>query len=81
MNWIKDRLVDDWRSAWKWVSVQLAVVGSLLIGWFLAYPETILSTLNMLPAELRPWCPPAVSFGLFVLVLAARLWKQGHPKK
>lgn len=81
MNWLKERLVDDWRSSWKWLSVQLAAVATFLIGWLLTYPEIILQTLNMLPSELRPWCPPLVSFGLFAVVLAARLWKQGKAKR
>ena len=80
-EWLKGKLVADWRSSWKWLSVQFAALASLVIGWLLAYPETILQTLNMLPSELRPWCPPALSFGLFAVVVLARLWKQGHPKK
>lgn len=79
-TWLKGRLVSDWRSAWKWLSVQLALVASLAVGWLFAYPEIILSTINMLPVEARAMVSPVVSFVLFALVLAARLWKQRKPK-
>jgi hypothetical protein len=81
LNPLDHKLVWNWRSSWRWFSMQLALVGSLALGALFAWPEILLSTLNMLPAELRPWCPPLVSFVLFAVVALVRLWKQSHPGK
>lgn len=33
------RLVPNWRSCWKWLSIQLVLVGGALQGAILAWPE------------------------------------------
>lgn len=74
---MKIKLIEEWRSAWRWWSMRLAAVGSIAVAYVLAYPDILLSTLNALPPEMRAVFPPAIGFVLFALVSIARLVKQG----
>lgn len=73
---MKHKLVEDWRSCWRWWSMRLNALAAVLIGYFLASPEVLLVTLNQLPPELRAYVPPAAGLVIFVLVALVRLWKQ-----
>lgn len=75
------KLVPDWRSCWKWLSVQLAAVFALLVGWIFASPLELLQILYMIPAEVRQLLSPFVTVAVVLVVVGARLWKQGHPGK
>lgn len=70
------RLVDDWRSSWRWWSMRLNALASLMIAYVLASPEVLLTTLNQLPPEIRAYVPPFAGIALFLFVAAVRLWKQ-----
>ena len=80
-EWLKGKLVADWRSSWKWLSVQLAALAGLVIGWIFASPLELLQILYMIPAEVRVNLSPFVTVAVVAVVVGARLWKQGHPKK
>lgn len=75
------KLVPNWRSAWKWASVQLAAIASLAIGWIVANPFDLLTLLNGIPYELRVKLSPFVSVAVFVVVVGLRLLKQGRAAK
>jgi hypothetical protein len=77
---MKPKLDPNWKSSWRWLSMQLNVLASLLVAYVLASPEVLLTTLNQLPPEIRAYFPPMAGFVLFALVALARLWKQNHPK-
>ena len=79
-NWLKGRLVPDWRSAWRWVSVQLSVVAGLAVGWIFASPLELLQILSMIPPEVRRGLSPLVTAVVVAIVVGARLWKQRKPK-
>lgn len=74
---MKIKLIEEWRSSWRWWSMRLAAIASLAVGYVLAYPDILLSTLNALPPEMRQAFPPFVGFALFAIVSLARLVKQG----
>jgi hypothetical protein len=65
------KLVPDWRKAWKWFSVQLALVGAALQAAILAFPS------------IKEWLGDAVSHCVGLLILAGivmgRLVDQGRP--
>jgi len=74
---MKFKLIEEWRSAWRWWSMRLAVIGSAAVAYVLAYPDILLSTLNALPPEMRAVFPPFMGFALLAVVSIARLVKQG----
>lgn len=71
------KLIDDARLWWKMWSVRLAALGSIAVGYVLASPDVLLSTLNAMPAEVRQLFPPFAGLALFALVTLVRLIKQG----
>jgi hypothetical protein len=77
LNPLDHKLVDGWRSSWRWTSVQLAAAGALVLGAVLANPLTLLQAIGSLPLPVRL----VLAFAWFVLWLASRLWKQSHPGK
>lgn len=53
-------LVPDWRSAWRWFSVQaLAILAALPLVW-MALPS---DAKNFLPDNLEPWVLCALALG------------------
>jgi hypothetical protein len=51
---MKLTLVSDARSAWKWASVQLAIVAGAAAGWAAADPTGFATVVNFLPGWVRP---------------------------
>ena len=72
----KGKLVDDWRSSWKWASMQFNALAAVLVGLALNNLDVIASVLAMAPPELRAFIPIPVAAGVFVTVAGLRLWKQ-----
>lgn len=68
---MKLKLVEDWRQAWKWLSVQLSA-GIVL--WLSLPPDTQASIVGGL------FPPERVPLVLAVLVVVGRLIQQGAPK-
>lgn len=64
------------RKSFKLWSVRLNIVASLIVTYAMASPETILTVIGQLPAEIR--VPVAIITGIvmFVLVLITRITKQ-----
>lgn len=65
---LRARLIEDWRKAWRYWSVQVSLFGAALsAAW------------TQLPADTRASIPGAqwIGFALFMLVLASRLIQQG----
>ncbi len=65
------KLVENWKSAWKWFSIQIAVVGAAVQGAVLAFPN------------LKDWLGDGVTHlvGLAILVglVGGRLVDQTKP--
>lgn len=78
LYWLEGKLVDGWKSAWKWVSVQFMALALLLesyaelvkIGWA-SYPDT-------LKGDLPHWISPLVAL-LILAGLIGRLFRQKSP--
>ena len=70
------KLVEGWRSSWRWTSVQLAAIGAIVLGGILANPIALLQAISGLPILVRL----ALALAWFVLWLGSRLWKQTHPR-
>lgn len=54
------KLVDDWKNAWKWVSVHAFLVLAALPLVWLQLPQDVK---NMLPEAWRPWVLTAIAIG------------------
>lgn len=68
----KSRLVDDWRSAWKWASMWLHVIGTTVLGLFVLIPAMPKELQALIPAQ---WQAAVVAVW-FIAGIAARLVKQ-----
>jgi len=69
---LESRLVDDWRSAHKWLSTQLcalAMSASLAYEYLPAFREFV-----------APYVSPTVMAILSGLIIMARIWRQSKPK-
>jgi len=81
----KLELVEDWRKYWRFWSVQLAAVGTVITGIFVAFPDAALSAWAILPHELKSSIPPQymplIGVVVFALSIVARLVKQKNLHK
>lgn len=77
---VRDRLVDDWRTAFRWWSVRIAIAFGFVATYLLAAPETLVQVIHSLPPELRGWVPPALGPIITALIVGIRLYKQGDKK-
>lgn len=75
---MKIHLVNDWRRAWRWASVRLAAVASIVLAYLWAAPDQALLVLNAMPAETRAYLSPVVGIIIFIGVTATRVI---HKKK
>ena len=73
-------IVSNWRQVLRHWSLWLGSVGTALVGWFMAAPESAIAAWAMLPADLKAHLPPQLvgMFGrsLFVLSLTAKFINQ-----
>lgn len=78
------KLVDEWRNAWRWWSVQLNVLGSALLSALLAFPDIAQQIWLGLPDEMKALLPHNVAFYVPLLLLfggnLARIFKQGEKR-
>jgi hypothetical protein len=65
----RQRLVDDWRECWRWISMQAMAIALALQGAWMAVPED-------LRANLPSWLITAVTIVLLVLGMIGRLLTQ-----
>ena len=71
---VTNSFVEDWKSAWKWLSIQFAVLVGGLLAYASANPEQILKIVDMLPDGWRPVITFIVVTGIPIYL---RLKKQG----
>lgn len=67
------RLVDDWKQAYKWFSVQAPAVGIALVTTWASIPDD-------LKMHVPGWLTKAVLYGVFGFGLIGRLVNQGGAK-
>ncbi len=63
------KLVDDWKQAWKWISMNCMVVATAVQGAWVYIPEDLRSNVH-------PTIVHVLTIGLLVLGIAGRLIKQ-----
>ncbi len=64
------KLVNDWKSAWKWYSVNSNILAGALVGAWLALPDKMQDSFE-------PWELKAAALTLIVLSIGGRLIDQG----
>lgn len=69
---LQQRLVDDWRQAWRWASVRLLALSLALQGALLVMPDTV-------RAYLPDWAGHATAIFLLLAATVGRLVKQKPP--
>ena len=68
-----DHLVDNWKDAWKWTSVQVSGLSTLVVTYFMTYPDEYSKIVDSLPERYRIFVGPLA--GMFFLYV--RLRRQG----
>lgn len=67
------KLVENWRGAWRWLSIQIAIVGAALQAAIIAFPD------------LKDWLGDTITHyvGLLILVgiMGGRLKDQKKPEE
>jgi hypothetical protein len=73
-------LIPDWRLAWKFWSVQLAALGTIVTGILISFPDAALAAWALLPADMKAFLPkekmPIVGVAIFALSIVARMVNQ-----
>ncbi len=74
------QLIDGWRKAYKFLSVQLALFGAFVCAILSVFPDALTAAWNMIPGDLKAFVPeryrPLIAMALFLLAVIARLVKQ-----
>lgn len=74
------KLVENWRQAWRWWSVRLSALGTLLSAAALAFPDALIAVWHIIPAARLARLPAGfvaiAPLLLFAGVLAARIIQQ-----
>ena len=74
------KLIPEWRVAWKFWSVQLAALGTLVTGVLISFPDAALAAWALLPADMKAFLPkekmPIVGVAIFALSIVARMTNQ-----
>lgn len=80
MKRLKDRLVANWRSAWRWWSIRLNALGLLILGLVQFDPVAALYVWSLMPPAVQAILPrnflTIIGLALFALSMIARLVKQ-----
>lgn len=77
MTWLTDRLVDDWKRAWRWASMQIHALLAMIIWVVIEYSSAVPALVKALPPEVQShWTLRALAFFFTVALPLARLWKQ-----
>lgn len=77
---LKLELIENWRSAWRFWSIRLGILGTAIAGVFTAFPDAAYYAWAMLPADLKAYVPEqyAQLLGVFLFgsSMLARIFKQ-----
>lgn len=77
---LKAHLIEDWRLGWQFWSVRLGVIGTVVTGVFVAWPDFVLYLWGAMPYEVKALIhPKAVQLlGVFIfgMSVVARFVKQ-----
>lgn len=79
MKILTDHFVEGWRSWHKWASMRLGAFASLVGGFIVASPQTLIDTINAMPDDIRHMLPAFVTVGAFALIFLTRVWATKKP--
>lgn len=73
-------LISNVKEAWKFWSLQLGTIGTIIASVFLASPEAAMTAWNLFPLEFRQFIPPQwmpfIGVFLFACSMVARIIQQ-----
>lgn len=69
LKMIEARLVDNWRQAWKWGSVRLALLAGVISGWAASDPNGFARVVDLLPE----WARPLLGLAVAISAIGTRL--------
>jgi len=82
---LKIELIAEWRQAWKYLSVQLSIIGVAFQYYMLEFPIDAYSHWAAMPQEVKDVIPatvlPYVGPSIMALALVSRFVKQNNIKK
>ncbi|WP_313737199.1 DUF7940 domain-containing protein [Sphingobium yanoikuyae] len=70
--------ITQWRRVWRWWSVRLSALATMVWAYLLASPDLLWTVLNSLPPDLRDVVPPIAPVAVFFVVTIARNLQQGR---
>lgn len=74
------KLIDNWKEAWKFWSVQLGVLGTVVTSVLLASPDAAMVAWSTFPEEFKQFIPPhwmpMIGVGIFACSMIARVIQQ-----
>ena len=84
MKW-KVRLIENWKDCWKFWSLQLATLGTVITYVFLTFPDAAIMAWSAMPQEFRNTIPPThmayIGLTVFALSIVARVVRQESLRK
>ena len=73
-------LIPNWKHFWRFWSLRLGALGTLLTSILIAFPDVALQAWNVLPDDLKGFIPerfvPLIGVAVFVTSMLARVVKQ-----
>lgn len=73
-------LIPNWKHFWRFWSLRLGALGTVLTSLLIAFPDVALQAWNILPDDLKGFIPerfaPMLGVVIFVLSMFARVVKQ-----
>lgn len=81
MNFLLNfKLIDKWRSFWRFWSLRFTAIGIALLTWVANSPDVVLDAWNNLPQELKQIIPQNyllyITIAIFLLGAFSRIVKQ-----
>ena len=77
-------LIADWKDWWRWWSLRLTALGTMLSGYLIANPDIAVTMWLQIPDDIRLYMPaqymPAIGLLIVLVGQAARFLKQNQPK-
>lgn len=74
------KLIDNWKQVFKFWSIQLGTLGTLVTGFLVAFPDAALHAWSLMPADMKAFIPPQymplIGVAIFVISMLTRLFRQ-----
>ena len=74
---LRDRLIDDWRQAWRLWSVRLAALAGAIAAAIVGSPQLLLGLIAHAPDRWRPLAAAAAGVIVFLVPAITRVIRQG----